>query len=158
MDFFKNLSNSLSKAAEATAKKAGELTDTAKLKLKQNRITTDINDAYTDIGKLIYKQYKESSDESAAIAEKCLSIDKCNEELDAVTAEIEAIKAAAEAAKAQTAEAKAAEAKAAEAQTAEEAPAEEEPAKEATVKLCAACGAELPEGALFCNKCGQKQE
>ncbi|MBQ8577787.1 MAG: zinc ribbon domain-containing protein [Clostridia bacterium] len=164
MDFFKNLSNSLTKAAEATAKKAGELTDTAKLKLKQNRITTDINDAYTDIGKLIYKQYKESTDESAAIAEKCLAIDKSNEELAAVTAEIEAIKAAAEAAKAQAAEEKAQAAEAADETAAEEAPATEEaPADEAAAetpagKTCSACGAELPADALFCNKCGQKQD
>ncbi len=148
MDFFKNLSNSLSKAAEATAKKAGELTDTAKLKLKQNRITTDINDAYTDIGKLIYKQYKEATDESAAIAEKCLAIDKSNEELEAVNAEIEAIKAAAEAAKAQPAEAAVPAA----------APAAEPEAAAEAGNVCSACGAELPAGALFCNKCGQKQE
>ena len=97
MDFLKNISASLSKAAEVTTKKASELTDTAKLKVKQNRITSDINNTYTEIGKLIYKQYKESGDESAAIAELCLAIDKSNEELDAVNAEIEAIKAALEA-------------------------------------------------------------
>ncbi len=155
MDFFKNLTNSLSKAAEATAKKAGELTDTAKLKLKQNRITSDIGDTYTEIGRLIYKQYKDASDESAAIAEKCLAIDKLNEELEAVNAEIEAIKAAAEAAKAQAAEEKAAAAEAvAEPEATEEAPAEDA----SETKFCAACGAELPADALFCNKCGQKQE
>ena len=65
MDFFKNISASLSKAAEATTKKASELTDTAKLKIKQNRITSDINETYNKIGALIYKQYKESGDESA---------------------------------------------------------------------------------------------
>ena len=87
MDFLKNISASLSKAAEATTKKASELTDTAKLKIKQNRITSDINDTYNKIGALIYKQYKESGDESAAIAELCLAIDKSNEELNAVNAE-----------------------------------------------------------------------
>ena len=101
MDFLKNISSALSKAAEATTKKAGELTDIAKLKVKQNRISSDINATYSEIGKLIYKQYKESCDESASIAELCLSIDKDNEELAAVLAEVEAIKAAAEAAKAQ---------------------------------------------------------
>lgn len=165
MDFLKNISASLTKAAEATTKKASELTDTAKLKVKQNRITGDINNTYSEIGKLIYKQYKEASDESAAIAEMCLSIDKYNEELEALNAEIEAIKAAAEAAKAQAQADKAAKAAAAaEAQaaaaaveeTVAEAPAEEEK-DEATV-VCSACGAELPAGALFCSKCGQKQE
>ena len=165
MDFLKNLSNSLSKATEATTKKASELTDTAKLKVKQNRINGEINEAYAEIGKLIYKQYKEATDESAAIAEKCLAIDKSNVELAEVNAEIEAIKAAAEAAKAQAAAEKAA-AKAAAEAPAEEAAAEEEPAAEAAeeaeeapaVRVCAACGATLPADALFCNKCGQKQE
>ncbi len=156
MDFFKNISASLSKAAEATTKKASELTDTAKLKIKQNRITSDINETYNKIGALIYKQYKESCDESAAIAELCLAIDKSNEELNAVNAEIEAIKEAAEAAKA----AAAAEKAAAKAQ-AEEAPAEEtveEPKEEAPAHFCSGCGAELSAGAMFCSKCGQKQE
>ena len=156
MDFFKNISASLSKAAEATTKKASELTDTAKLKIKQNRITSDINETYNKIGALIYKQYKESGDESAAIAELCLAIDKSNEELDSVNAEIEAIKEAAEAAKA----AAAAEKAAAKAQT-EEAPAEEtveEPKEEVPVRFCSGCGAELSAGAMFCSKCGQKQE
>ena len=160
MDFLKNLSNSLSKAAEATTKKASELTDTAKLKVKQNRINGEINEAYTEIGKLIYKQYKEAADESAAIAEKCLAIDKSNVELAEVTAEIEAIKAAAEAAKAQAAAEKAAAKAAAEEAVAEEPVVEavEEAEEAPAVRVCAACGASLPADALFCNKCGQKQE
>lgn len=157
MDFLKNISASLSKAAEATTKKASELTDTAKLKVKQNRITSDINETYNKIGALIYKQYKESSDESAAIAELCLAIDKCNEELAAVAAEIEAIKAAAEAAKAAAAAEKA-EAKAqAEAEAA--APAEEAVEEPKTnVRYCSGCGAVLSADAMFCSACGQKQE
>jgi len=158
MDFLKNISASLTKAAEATTKKASELTDTAKLKVKQNRITSEINENYNKIGALIYKQYKESGDESEAIAELCLAIDKSNEELNAVNAEIDAIKAAAEAAKA----AAAAEKAAAKAQPeAEAAPAEEaveEPKEEAAVRFCSACGAELSADAMFCGKCGQKQE
>ncbi|MGM9625548.1 MAG: zinc-ribbon domain-containing protein [Eubacteriales bacterium] len=160
MDFFKNLSNSLSKAAEATARKAGELTDTAKLKLRQNRITADITDAYTDIGRLIYKQYKESADESEAIAAKCLAIDRSNEELAAIDAEIEAIKQAAEAAKAKESSEpeqnvnEPEEAPAAEPAAEMEAKPEEAPASEA--RTCPACGAEITADALFCPKCGQK--
>jgi len=163
MDFLKNLSATLSKATEATTKKASELTDTAKLKVRQNRIQSSINDTYTEIGKLIYKQYKESSDESAAIAELCLSIDKSNEELASVLAEIEAIKAAAEAAKAQAQAEKAAakaqaEAAAEAAVETEEAVAAEEAKEEAPARFCSACGAALTSDALFCGKCGQKQE
>ena len=159
MDFLKNLSATLSKATEATTKKASELTDTAKLKVRQSRIQGTINDTYTEIGKLIYKQYKESCDESAAIAELCLSIDKSNEELASVLAEIEAIKAAAEAAKAEKAAAKV-QTEAAEeaAPEAEEAVAAEEEAEEAPARFCSACGAALAADALFCGKCGQKQE
>lgn len=160
MDFLKNLSATISKATEATTKKASELTDTAKLKVRQNRIQSSINETCTEIGKLIYKQYKESCDESAAIAELCLSIDKSNEELASVLAEIEAIKAAAEAAKAEKAAAKA-QAEAAEAteEAAEEAAeAAEEAAEEAPARFCSACGAALTSDALFCGKCGQKQE
>lgn len=160
MDFIKNITTTLSKAAEATTKKASELTDTAKLKIKQNRITSDINETYNKIGALIYKQYRESCDESAAIAEFCLAIDKSNEELDAVNAEIEAIKEAAEAAKAAAAAEKAAAKEQAEEAPVEEAVEEavEETKEEAPVRICAACGAELSADALFCCKCGQKQE
>ena len=160
MDFLKNLSATISKATEATTKKASELTDTAKLKVRQNRIQSSINETCTEIGNLIYKQYKESCDESAAIAELCLSIDKSNEELASVLAEIEAIKAAAEAAKAEKAAAKAqAEADEATEEAAEEAAeAAEEAAEEAPARFCSACGASLAADALFCSKCGQKQE
>ena len=157
MDFLKNLSATLSKATEATTKKASELTDTAKLKVRQSRIQSSINETYTEIGKLIYKQYKESCDESAAIAELCLSIDKSNEELASVLAEIEAIKAAAEAAKAEKAAAKA-QAEAAEEAAEEAKEAAEEAAEEAPARFCSACGASLAADALFCSKCGQKQE
>ena len=162
MDFLKNLSASLSKAAEATTKKASELTDTAKLKVKRSGIVSGINDTYTEIGKLIYKQYKESGDESAAIAELCLSIDKANDEIAAVDAEIAEIKAAAEAAKEQARAEKAAAKAADEAPVAEEAAEEvcEEPAEkeEAPARACSACGAAVPADALFCSACGQKQE
>ncbi|MBO5649749.1 MAG: hypothetical protein J6S76_07540, partial [Clostridia bacterium] len=80
MEFIKNLTDKLSKVAEATTKKAGELTDTAKLKVRISRLNSEINEAYSEIGKLIYKQYKDASDESAAIAEKCLAIDKSTAE------------------------------------------------------------------------------
>ncbi|MBP3917828.1 MAG: zinc ribbon domain-containing protein [Clostridia bacterium] len=167
MDFFKNLSTSLTKAAEATAKKAGELTDTAKLNLKKGRIKSDIEDMYTDIGRLIYKQYKESADESNAIAEKCLAIDKSMEELAAVMAEIEAIRTAAEAEKEQHTAAGSASAPTqdcAEEQTPSETPVipalEEttEKADDTEARFCPACGAALPKDAAFCNKCGQKQD
>ena len=161
MDFLKNITASLSKAAEATTKKASELTDTAKLKVKRSRIVSDINETYTEIGRLIYSQYKESGDESAAIAEYCLAIDKFNEDLASVDAEIAEIKAAAEAAKeqarAEKEAAKAAEEAEAECECTEECacePAEEAPA----ARVCSACGAELSAEALFCSKCGQKQE
>ena len=158
MDFLKNITASLSKAAEATTKKASELTDTAKLKVKRSRIVSGINDTYAEIGKLIYSQYKESTDESAAIAEFCLAIDKPNEELAAVDAEIEAIKAAAEAAKQQArAEKEAADAAEEEACECTEA-CECKPEDAAAANVCSACGAELPADALFCSKCGQKQE
>lgn len=158
MDFLKNLSNSLSKAAEATARKAGELTDTAKLKLRQNRIEADITDAYTDIGRLIYKQYKESADESEAIAAKCLAIDKSNEELAAIDAEIETIKKAAEAAKAKEQNEPVQDVHESEEEPAAEpaAAAEPEEAPAAESRTCSACGAEISADALFCPKCGQK--
>lgn len=155
MDFLKNLSASLSKAAEATTKKASELTDTAKLKVKRSGIVSGINDTYAEIGKLIYKQYKESGDESAAIAELCLSIDTANEQLAAVDAEIAEIKANAEAAREQARAEKAAKA----AEEAETEAAEEPAAEEAApANACIACGAALAEGAAFCSACGQKQE
>ena len=163
MDFIKNITASLSKAAEATTKKASELTDTAKLKVKRSRIIAGINETYTEIGKLIYTQYKDSGDESAAIAEFCLAIDDANKELAQVDAEIEAIKAAAEEAKAQAraereAAKAAAEAAEAECECTEECECKAEEPAEASVRVCTACGAALTADALFCSKCGQKQE
>lgn len=137
MEFIKNLTDKLSKVAEATTKKAGELTDTAKLKIKISRLNGEINEAYSEIGKLIYKQYKDASDESAAIAEKCLGIDKKSAEITSINAEIEAIKAAV-AATEETNE--------------EDAPVATAPS------VCPCCGTELPIGAFYCCKCGQKQE
>ncbi|MBO5648397.1 MAG: hypothetical protein J6S76_00620, partial [Clostridia bacterium] len=76
-------------------------------------------------------------------------------EIVSINAEIDAIKAAAEAAKAQ-AQAEKAQAE----QPAPEADKENAP-EDATAPasvVCPACGTELPGGAVFCCKCGQKQE
>ena len=125
MAFFDTMKSKLSSAAEVTMKKTGEYSEIAKLKLRQNKLNGEINALYSEIGKLIYKQYQEKTDETEAVAEKCLSIDEKNAAIAKVLSDIEAIKAAAAADKAERAQAKAA------AQEAPAAPKEEKPAETA---------------------------
>ena len=123
MAFFDNMKSKLSSAAEVTMKKTGEYSEIAKLKLRQNKLNGEIDTLYSEIGKLIYKQYQEKTDETEAVAEKCLSIDEKNAAIAKVLSDIEAIKAAAAADKAERAQAKAA------AQEAPAAPKVEKPAE-----------------------------
>ncbi len=143
MDFLKTITENLSKAAEFTVKKTGEVTDIARLKLKQGKITDDINDLYTDIGRLIYRQYKDQSDETQAIATKCLAIDKWNMELAKVTAELDSLRKTSDSGD-NTA--------AADSKT------QETQSSSATTAVCQNCAAEIPTGVHFCPNCGAKQD
>lgn len=123
MAFFNTLKSKLSDAAEITAKKTGEYSEIAKLKLRENKLKSEIEAIYTEVGKLIYKQYQEKTDETQAIAEKCLAIDEKNAAIAQVNADLDAVKAKAAADKKERAQAKAMAAAPAEAS----APAEEAP-------------------------------
>lgn len=170
MSFFDSLKSKVSQAAEITVQKTGEVSETAKLKLKERDLASDINEVYAQIGRLIYKQYKEQTDETEEIAGKCLDIDKKNAEIAEIAEKIAVIKAnaeeqkaqrkaAAEQAKAAKAAAPAAEEKPAEepAPAAEEEPAAEEAKpEEAAGRFCPDCGAAVAIDAAFCPKCGKK--
>lgn len=164
MDFLDELTHNLSKAAEYTVKKAGELTDTAKLKLKQNRAVNDIEDIYQEIGKLIYTQYKEHTDETQTIAAKCFEIDKKKDEIQQILAELEKLKNAAKTAQSQQSPKEKTESQTASSENIDPsknaAASEAEKAEDSSVApfFCPACGAEIPKDSVFCPKCGQKQE
>ncbi len=156
MSFFKNVADKLTKAAEVTVKKTGELTDTAKLKLDVARMKSDIETKYTEIGTLVYKQYSEQTDESSAVAEKCLAIDAINEELDKTLLIIEEKRAAIQAAKEEAARAKAAAAENTAGSVCESPRTCCCEAASAQTSECPACGAEISADSVFCSKCGQK--
>ena len=151
--FIDSIKTGVAQAAEFTVQKTTELSETAKLKLKETKLAGEINDIYREIGKLIYRQYKDQSDETQDIAARCLEIDGKNDELAGVAERLAAIKAEAAAQKAQR---RAAE----EAAPAKEAPDNESPAAAETqsVRFCTSCGNEIPEGANFCPVCGRKTE
>ncbi|MBQ3066224.1 MAG: zinc ribbon domain-containing protein [Clostridia bacterium] len=153
MSFLKQVADKLTKAAEVTVKKTGELTDTAKLKLDIARMKSDIETKYTEIGMLVYKQYHEQTDESSAVAEKCLAIDALNDSLEHTLLIIEEKRAAAQVAKEEAAKAKA------EAEvvcTCEDTCTCCGNTESVQASECPACGAEIAADAAFCSKCGQK--
>lgn len=75
----------LSRTANKSLRKAGELADTASLHIKLKTVAAKLSDKYEKLGRLTYRQLKSSRSEAEAIA-------KLIEEIDALRAEALAIK------------------------------------------------------------------
>lgn len=92
MELLKKLSKTVSSAVDYTVRKTGEVTDIARLKLQRARTAETVNDAYTRIGRLVYRQYRDDSDHTEQIAALCMSIDEGNAEMKRIADSIEGIK------------------------------------------------------------------
>ena len=74
---------------DKAGKKAGEVYDVAKLKIKLNDIRRDISGLYKEAGQAAYNAFKADEDIAAAISEKCAEIERLYNEMEEISKEIE---------------------------------------------------------------------
>lgn len=78
-----------SEAVVKTVNAAGRAAAVTKVKFKITSKEMDIKNEYKEIGKIIYTAYKEDKEvDNVKIAEKCVTIDKYNEEIETLKASI----------------------------------------------------------------------
>ncbi len=123
-EIMKNAGNKLNKArdvaldwADKAGKKANEVYDVVKIRIKIADIRRDINSLYREIGMAAFDARNAGEDISAVIADKCAEVERLNGEIEELSRKAEA--------EAETDGAIDAEAWEAEADSPEETPAEE---------------------------------
>ncbi|MDO8685450.1 MAG: zinc ribbon domain-containing protein [Clostridiales bacterium] len=119
MAFLDNLGKKVSEAAQAAAKKSGELVEITKTNININGEEDKIEKKQQQMGKLVYEKFQATG----SIDEEFAGL--CNE----ITAHMETVKNLRQ---------KIMEIK--------------------NIKSCTGCGAELERTAMFCAKCGTRQE
>lgn len=88
MSIWDEIAKGASDAASFAAKKTGELTATAKLKLALQSEKNNLNECYTDIGRLYYAYQRHGKDKVAEIASRISDADACHEKISAIKAEL----------------------------------------------------------------------
>ena len=91
MDFFEELGVKFVKGAKYAGKKAGELTNTAKIRFALANLQADLDELYEKLGKLRYESIcqGEDSDKEAILVEK---IDSVKDNMEILKAELAASK------------------------------------------------------------------
>ena len=74
---------------DKAGKKAGEVYDVAKLKIKLTDIRRDISALYKEVGQAAYNALQAQEDIAAAISEKCVEIERLYREMDEVAKAVE---------------------------------------------------------------------
>ena len=153
MAFLENLG----KAAQAAAKKSGELVEVTKLNVNINSEEDKIQKLYTQIGKSVYERYSASGEVSDDIRETCEAITVHEQNIKGLRDKIAEVKGTkqcigcgAEMEKTQVFCSKCG--------TKNELTpsASAVPAQETATVTCPACGGSLPAGSAFCTNCGAK--
>jgi predicted nucleic acid-binding Zn ribbon protein len=153
MAFLENLG----KAAQAAAKKSGELVEVTKLNVNINSEEDKIQKLYTQIGKSVFERYSATGEVSDEIRETCEAITVHEQNIKGLRDKIAEVKGTkqcigcgTEMEKTQVFCSKCG-AKNEVTPTASAAP-----AQQAATVICPACGAALPAGSSFCTSCGAK--
>lgn len=158
MAFFENLGKKVGEAAQAAAKKSGELVEVTKLNVNINSEEDKIQKLYSQIGKAIYEKYCATGAADGGIKDICESIKVHEQNIRALREKIAEVKGTkqcvgcgAEMEKAQIFCSKCG-AK----NDAAAAPATAAPAQQPVPVTCPACGTALAAGSAFCTNCGAK--
>ncbi len=98
---WEDIKTTVSRAANKTMKKAGELADTASLHFKYKTSKAKLGEKFEKLGRLTYKQLKTEISHAEEIAELISEIDELREEIKALKQKIEDAKKEKEEAKAE---------------------------------------------------------
>ncbi len=88
-DAFNTARDKVLDLTDKAGKKAGEVYDVAKLKIRLNDIRRDISGLYKEIGQAAYNARQAGEDISAAIGEKCGEIERLYHEMEELAKEVE---------------------------------------------------------------------
>lgn len=157
MAFLENLGKKVGEAAQAAAKKSGELVEVTKLNVNINSEEDKINKLYTQIGKAVYEKYSASGIAEEDVTAFCEAITVHETNIKALREKIADVKGTkacvgcgADMDKNQIFCSKCGAKN-------ELAPsAAEEAAQQAATISCPSCGATLAAGSAFCTICGAK--
>lgn len=155
MAFLENLGKKVGEAAQAAAKKSGELVEITKLNVNIGSEEDKIQKLYTQIGKTVYEKYSAAGATDADTKENCEAIRVHEQNIKALRDKIMEVKnvktcagCGAEIDKAMPFCSKCG--------TKNETVPVQEAAQQTSAITCAACGAALPAGSAFCTNCGAK--
>ncbi|NJD03928.1 MAG: zinc ribbon domain-containing protein [Ruminiclostridium sp.] len=156
MAFLENLGKKVGEAAQAAAKKSGELVEITKLNVNIGSEEDKIQKLYNQIGKSIFEKYTTTGVADQGVKENCEAIKVHEQNVKALKEKIMEVKnikscinCGGEMDRAQIFCSKCG--------TRNDLSAASQPEQQqAATSACKACGAVLAEGAVFCTSCGAK--
>lgn len=161
MAFFENLGKKVGEAAQAAAKKSGDLVETTKLNVNINSEEDKIQKLYTQIGKTLYEKYTAGGAVPEDAIETFEAIKVHEQNIRALKDKVLEIKGSklcvscgAEIDKDQLFCSKCG----AKNEIPSEPPMAAAAETAATTATCPACGSVIQQGAAFCTNCGAKME
>lgn len=159
MAFLENLGKKVGEAAQAAAKKSGELVEITKLNVNINSEEDKIQKLYAQIGKSVYDKFCQSGTAEDYIKEACEAISVHEQNIKSLRGKIAEVKGTktcigcgAEMERTQVFCSKCGTRN-----DIQQAPFQAEPETQAAANLtCPSCGAALAAGSAFCTNCGTR--
>ncbi len=158
MAFLENLGKKVGEAAQAAAKKSGELVEVTKLNVSINSEEDKIQKLYTQIGKTVYEKFAASGMADDEVLESCNSIVAIEQNIKVLREKIAEVKGTKQCVGCGI-EMERSQVFCSKCGTKNEltpAPTAEEPAQKAATVVCPSCNTTLAEGSAFCTNCGAK--
>ena len=156
MAFLENLGKKVGEAAQAAAKKSGELVEITKLNVNIGSEEDKMQKLYTQIGKTIFEKYSATGAADIDVQENCEAIRVHEQNIKALKEKIMEVKSVKLCIGCGT-EMERGQVFCSKCGTRNEPVAAPQPPQPQAV-TCVNCGAVLSEGAIFCTNCGTKVE
>ncbi len=157
MAFFDNMGKKLGEAAQAAAKKSGELVEVTKLNVNIGSEEDKMQKLYTQIGKKVYEKYAATGTVDEDLVEDCEAIRIHDQNVKGLKEKILEVKSMKQCTGC-GAELERNQIFCSKCGTRNEVPHTAEPAQQAAPSsiTCGACGATLQADSVFCTNCGSK--
>jgi Uncharacterized protein conserved in bacteria len=157
MAFLENLGKKVGEAAQAAAKKSGELVEITKLNVNIGSEEDKIQKLYTQIGKAVYDKYSATGESDTSVTENCEAIKLHEQNIKALKDKILEVKSVKHCVSCGTEMEKAQLFCSKCGARNEIVPTQDNTQSQAASSIaCPACGAELTAGTAFCTACGTK--